>query len=305
MFDPDELPPPPTLSPETYARLQKTLADKGPGGGRSALRRPARARRLQRPLLRPAHEEAGRTRRLPVPDRGRRRPAAEPPMRNTSKPSATPAGSSAASSSKRNDLARRGSTSTCSASRSRSASTWSRSRPTDADDVQPLIEVGLYHGVHPHEGVRPGRRALRHLQRRSRRTAGRTSRAPRTAKQHCIRALVRSLYDQLRERLKADSRPAAARSRTAQTVGDIVEAHPELFDEGAYHIDTSHLSSVCSCAWSWKPCPERKLARELCAYGERAERHVQVRLRPAVREHLRRLQGPARRARRGWTSRRA
>src|SRR5215213_1017835 len=30
MFDPDELPPPPTLSPETYDRLQKTLAAKGP-----------------------------------------------------------------------------------------------------------------------------------------------------------------------------------------------------------------------------------------------------------------------------------
>src|SRR5262245_37479082 len=30
MFDPDELPPPPTLSPETYARLQKTLAGNGP-----------------------------------------------------------------------------------------------------------------------------------------------------------------------------------------------------------------------------------------------------------------------------------
>jgi len=30
MFDPDELPPPPPLSPQTYDRLQKTLAEKGP-----------------------------------------------------------------------------------------------------------------------------------------------------------------------------------------------------------------------------------------------------------------------------------
>src|SRR5262245_823426 len=29
MFDPDELPPPPTLAPEIYDRLKKTLADKG------------------------------------------------------------------------------------------------------------------------------------------------------------------------------------------------------------------------------------------------------------------------------------
>jgi hypothetical protein len=52
-------------------------------------------------------------------------------------------------------------------------------------------------------------------------------------------------------------------------VGDIVQAHPDLFDEGAYHIDTSHLSSVVQFALELDACPERKLARELCAYGEK------------------------------------
>ena len=89
------------------------------------------------------------------------------------------------------------------------------------------------------------------------------------AKQHCIRALVRSLYGQLRERLQGRRRgPRRHRARRAVTSGDIVAAHPELFDEGAYHIDTSHLSSVCQFALELDPCPERKLARELCAYGE-------------------------------------
>src|SRR5207248_3485939 len=53
------------------------------------------------------------------------------------------------------------------------------------------------------------------------------------------------------------------------TVGGIVAGHPELFDEGAYHIDTSHLSSVVQFSLELDACPERKLARELCAYGEK------------------------------------
>jgi hypothetical protein len=94
------------------------------------------------------------------------------------------------------------------------------------------------------------------------------SRTPE-AKQHCIRALVKSLYGQLRERLKADVEGRGGNVPDSQSVGEIVAAHPELFDEGAYHIDTSHLSSVCQFALELEPCPERKLARDLCVYGER------------------------------------
>src|SRR5262249_55618869 len=42
-----------------------------------------------------------------------------------------------------------------------------------------------------------------------------------------------------------------------------------LFDEEAYHIDTSHLSSVVQMATHLPPCPELGLARELCEYGQK------------------------------------
>lgn len=50
---------------------------------------------------------------------------------------------------------------------------------------------------------------------------------------------------------------------------ELVEAHPELFADDAYHIDTSHLSSVCQMALYLPPGEENKLARELCEYGKR------------------------------------
>jgi hypothetical protein len=42
-----------------------------------------------------------------------------------------------------------------------------------------------------------------------------------------------------------------------------------LFEEEAYHIDTSHLSSVVQMSMTLSPCAELELARELCAYGKR------------------------------------
>src|SRR5262249_1705026 len=42
-----------------------------------------------------------------------------------------------------------------------------------------------------------------------------------------------------------------------------------LFADEAYHIDTSHLSSVVQMAMHLPPCPEVGLARELCEYGQK------------------------------------
>src|SRR5262249_38916431 len=42
-----------------------------------------------------------------------------------------------------------------------------------------------------------------------------------------------------------------------------------LFGEDAYHIDTSHLSSVVQMSMTLDKCQELGMARELCAYGQR------------------------------------
>jgi hypothetical protein len=143
-----------------------------------------------------------------------------------------------------------------------------KARPGEEDDVQPLIEVGLYHGVHPTRGFDLVVERYGICNAITTYSGQDFSRSP-GAKQHCIQALVRTLYEQLRERLKADAESRGKSVPATAGVGDIVTSHPDLFDEGAYHIDTSHLSSVVQFALELDACPERRLARELAAYGEK------------------------------------
>ena len=136
----------------------------------------------------------------------------------------------------------------------------------DGDDVQPLIEVGLYHGVHPAKGFDLVVSRYGICNAITTFSGQDFSRNP-AAKQHCIRTLVKSLYEQLLERLNSDLQSRGLPPGT--TVAEIVTRHTELFDEGAYHIDTSHLSSVAQFCLELDACPERKLARELCMYGSK------------------------------------
>ena len=49
--------------------------------------------------------------------------------------------------------------------------------------------------------------------------------------------------------------------------GGLLHDRDWLFSDEAYHIDTSHLSSVVQMSMMLKPCVELDMARELCAYG--------------------------------------
>ena len=139
----------------------------------------------------------------------------------------------------------------------------------DSDkDAQPVIEVALYNGVDPAKGF-----ALV-LQRYGICNAITTysqqdfSRHPE-AKQACIKLLVRALHEQLIERLGSD---IVVRGDTYPHTKSIIEmliGHDYLFADDAYHIDTSHLSSVVQFSLELTGGEEVLLARELCAYGEK------------------------------------
>ena len=116
-------------------------------------------------------------------------------------------------------------------------------------------------------------------------------------RQHCLRAMVRALRDELWQRLHADLRhrehaanapvpvegdPENGGDAAYETVpfvkappagpGDLprlLDQHPELTVEDSYHIDLSHLQSTVQFAAQLETCPERTLARELCDYGKR------------------------------------
>jgi hypothetical protein len=151
-----------------------------------------------------------------------------------------------------------------------------RHQPGDDEDLQPLIQIAFYEGIHPKKGfdwvlsrygicsaiTTVGGGNLPHAE---------------EDKQYFIRALVRALYAELRVRLTADIEhrfsiaPAGADEPpdTPGVVRKLIEGRDWLFEDEAYHIDTSHLSSVVQLSTLLGPCAELTLARELCLYGQK------------------------------------
>jgi hypothetical protein len=146
----------------------------------------------------------------------------------------------------------------------------------DADDAQSLVQIAYYEGLHPTKGFgwvlsRFGIcSAITTL-------GGQDLPHPPEVKAHCVRALVRALYSELRGRLAADvaahegAPPAedAAPPETPGVVRALMQGRDWLFGEDCYHIDMSHLSSVVQMSLGLPNGPEIGLARELCAYGAR------------------------------------
>lgn len=268
MFDPDELPPPPTLSAETYDRLRKTLADKGPAAAVDQLcadlRELGDLNALFYALLMKKRVELGVS---PFPTG----PSGELPAEThvAYEQSIREAGRQIGNEFlQQHDLRKAWFYFNMLGEHDAVRNYIDQFRPLDADDVQPLIEVGLYHGVHPEKGFDLVVERYGICNAITTFSGQDFSRNP-AAKQHCIRTLVRNLYDQLHERLKTDLEGRGGTVPAKTSVGQIVKEHPELFEEGAYHIDTSHLSSVVQFALEMDASPERTLARELCAYGEK------------------------------------
>jgi hypothetical protein len=268
MFDPDELPPPPTLSPETYERLQTTLAEKGPRAAVDQLCADLRElgdfNALFYALLMKKRVELGVS---PFPTGA----AAElPPSTHEQYEQAIREAGRLVGTEflKQNDLRKAWFYFNMLGEHDPVREYIDRAQPGEADDVQPLVEVALYHGVHPTRGFDLVVERYGICNAITTYSGQDFSRFP-AAKQHCIRSLVRSLYGQLLERLKSDLESRGVTVPKDATVGGLVASHPELFEEGAYHIDTSHLSSVVQFALEMDASPERKMAREVCAYGER------------------------------------
>ena len=268
MFDADELPPPPTLSPETYDRLRQSLAEKGAVAAVdqlcSDLRELGDFNALFYALLMKKRVELGVS---PFPTGS----AAELPANTHAEyeQAIRDAGRLVGDEFlKQNDLRKAWFYFNMLGEAEPVRDYIDRYVPAEADDVQPLVEIGLYHGVHPTKGFDIVVSRYGICNAITTYSGQDFSRNPE-AKQHCICALVRSLYDQLLERLKADLESRGVAVPDGASIGTIVQQHPELFDEGAYHIDTSHLSSVAQFSLELDAYPERKLARELCAYGEK------------------------------------
>jgi hypothetical protein len=147
-------------------------------------------------------------------------------------------------------------------------------QPAEDEDIQPLVHIAFYEGVHPIKGFDW---VLNRYGLCNAITTLSSQELPHTpeVKQECIRMLARALYAELRERLvseiaRHDGHPPAEASQPADQPGAIRKlllGRDWLFADECYHIDVSHLSSVVQLSERLSSGPELELVRELCEYG--------------------------------------
>lgn len=144
--------------------------------------------------------------------------------------------------------------------------------PGPDDDTYPVVDIAWHQQVHPQKGfdiylTRHGICSTITM------VGGSDLSAHPDLRTYCYAGLVRTLYQQLSERLTAD-----LESRGLPAGGTVAEMlRPELFGEDVYHVDVSHLSSVVQMALQL-PLTEKATLRqafELSEYGAKLARQFQ------------------------------
>lgn len=141
--------------------------------------------------------------------------------------------------------------------------------PGPDDDVYPVIEIAWQNGVLPKKGFdlvldRHGICSAITM------VSGSDLSTNPDLRDYCITKLAAALSAQLTERLHTDLAGRGVSISPHATISQLVEADPALFADDAYHIDTSHLSSVVQMSVMNLPPGEGvNYARELCAYGRK------------------------------------
>lgn len=138
--------------------------------------------------------------------------------------------------------------------------------PGPDDDIYPLVEIAWQQGVLPEKGFdlildRSGVCSAITM------VGSADLNANPTLRDYCVKRLVRALHAQLKDRLAGDLAQRAIAAVEGTTIPRMLADHPELMADDAYHIDTSHLSSVVLAAMQLPACAELDLARELALYG--------------------------------------
>ena len=140
--------------------------------------------------------------------------------------------------------------------------------PAQGEEVGPLVDIAYHQAVNPRKGFDL---ILDHFGICNAITTV-TSQGPNLpadVQEYCIKRLVRSLYAELVERLKADIARREGKEPPETTVRGLMAGREWLFEEEFYHIDVSHLSAVVQMSAYLPRGEELGLARELCAYGQR------------------------------------
>ncbi len=141
-------------------------------------------------------------------------------------------------------------------------------QPKPDDDIYPLIEIAWQGGVLPKKGF--DLILDRHGVCSAITTVSSSDlNSNPELRDYCVGRLVRAIHEQLTERLRGDLEGRSITAPAGISIKQMAEGHPELFADDSYHIDTSHLSSVCQMSMYLPAGRENDWARDLCEYGRR------------------------------------
>ena len=146
--------------------------------------------------------------------------------------------------------------------------------PGPDDDVYPIIEIAWQGGLLPKKGFdlvldRHGICSAITM------VSGSDLASNPDLREYCITNLARALHAQLTERVRNDLTGRGVTVPDGATIPQLVNLDPALFADDAYHIDTSHLSSVVQMSTQLPPGAGVNFARELCAYGRKLAPNLQ------------------------------
>jgi len=140
--------------------------------------------------------------------------------------------------------------------------------PRDDEDCQPLIDIAFHQGVLPEKGFEWVLRRYGICSAITTLSGGELP-FPPEVRAGCIRTLVRALHAELLDRLRGEIARQQGFEATGQNVPELIAGRDWLFADDYYHIDLSHLNATVQMASQLDGGEELRLARELCAYGQR------------------------------------
>ncbi len=154
-----------------------------------------------------------------------------------------------------------------------------------SDSVEELIGIALYDGAHPVKGLE--------LMLASRGTCNTITAfdqhlqqmAPEV-RQSAAALLVRHLHSDLVGSVNREIERKEGKAADSSSLCELMRNRDWLFDDGNYHIDVSHLSSVVRFARFLKPgAPDLLLALELAEYGSHLSPQFQYAAEPPFDEY--------------------
>lgn len=146
--------------------------------------------------------------------------------------------------------------------------------PVTEDNVDEMVQVLLHEGVDVARGfqmVLERQGTCNSITLYDQAIAGR----PKSERQRTAAILLDHLYRELVESVRADIANRDAPAGDEENLGALIENRRWLFDEGAYHLDTSHLSSVVRFARVLDQPEQIQKAWELTQYGRRLHHQLQ------------------------------